>query len=192
MPAENAETAANQNRTEAEQAGAVACAASASDTDCGQALTGFLHTHRLPLVGAQVVKVKQGKRQVMLYGFTGTLQGKSDAEDNARYFINDPNALVVNRVKVDPELARTSRPIQPAQPPPEQNYESPDLQAYQQQQIRQYQQQQMNPWGGPTFGFGSGFGGGWGGGWGSGFGMGFGPSPMFPSPFYSPSPFFWP
>jgi hypothetical protein len=76
------------------------------DTGRSDALTSYLKQHRLPLVGAQVLNdPSSGKRVIVLYGFVATDFGKSDATAKARAFLNDPAAVVENRVMVDPEIA---------------------------------------------------------------------------------------
>jgi hypothetical protein len=132
------------------------------------ALTDYLHTHRLPLVGAQVMESAEGERQVVLFGFVATAFGKTDAEAKARKFLKDSDITVDNRIKIRPELlslkptapssnaavppsSETARPSSApprvpsaSSPPPE------DLQAYQNQpgmnQFPMQQQfQQQNP-----------------------------------------------
>jgi hypothetical protein len=66
-------------------------------------LTDYFKTHKLPLVGADVVDSGAG-RQVILYGFVATPYGKRDAEDKARQIFNDSRMAVVNRITVRPEL----------------------------------------------------------------------------------------
>lgn len=68
------------------------------------ALTSYLQGHRLPLVGAQVLSNSGGNREVVLYGFVATDFGKQDAANKARHYLNDPNATVLNRIAVRPEL----------------------------------------------------------------------------------------
>src|SRR5204862_5526959 len=44
-------------------------------------LTSYLQSHRLPLVGAQVLNNSSGNQQIILYGFVATDFGKQDAAD---------------------------------------------------------------------------------------------------------------
>jgi len=85
-------------------------------------LTYYLQGHRLPLVGAQVADAADGNHQVILSGFVATDHGKSDAEEKARRFLNEPNAEIDNRIVVKPELqAPPSPPLAAAAssfPPP--------------------------------------------------------------------------
>jgi hypothetical protein len=123
-------------------------------------LTHYLKTHRLPLVGAQVSRDESGHRQVLLYGFVATPFGKTDAENKARAVLNDPEIVVLNHIKIRPELLTmrtpsTSAPLPTAStpsagassagPPPPgmgsvQAYESQSAGV---QQYQQYQQQQQ-------------------------------------------------
>ena len=68
------------------------------------ALTDYLHTHRLPLVGAQVMESAEGDRLVVLFGFVATAFGKTDAEAKARKFLKEPDINFDNRIKIRPEL----------------------------------------------------------------------------------------
>src|SRR6516162_1449583 len=79
-------------------------------------LTGYLQSHRLPLVGAQVLNDSRGDQQVILYGFVASDFGKQDAADKARQYLHNPNVPVVNRIAVRPELA--SGASGSASPPP--------------------------------------------------------------------------
>ena len=79
------------------------------DSERSDALTSYLKSHRLPLVGAQVLNDSaSGHHVVVLYGFVATDFGKTDATAKARAFLNDPSAVVENRVMVDPEIASSS------------------------------------------------------------------------------------
>jgi hypothetical protein len=89
----------SQNSSPADTTGYVA------DTGASTALTDYLKHHRLPLVGAQVMRdPNNGGRTVVLYGFVGSDLGKSDAQRRAEDFINDPAVDVDNRIRVNPEL----------------------------------------------------------------------------------------
>lgn len=72
-------------------------------------LTSYLHSHRLPLVGAQVLRESDGGRRVILFGFTATDFGKQDAVTKARRFLKDREIAVSNRIKVRPELLSLNR-----------------------------------------------------------------------------------
>jgi hypothetical protein len=67
-------------------------------------LSAYLHGHRLPLVEARMVTDERGQRSVLLYGFVATEYGKRDAEDQARDFMDDPDIVITNRIRVRPEL----------------------------------------------------------------------------------------
>src|SRR5262249_12279591 len=124
------------------------------DPGASRALTDYLKSHRLPLVSAQVMQAPDGRRQVILSGFVGTNQGKTDAQGRANRFVNDPQVSVDNRIKVEPELVKSEQAAQPSEA--DQNASTGDLQqyqnqqdpdAYQQSQIYQYQNQYQGPYG---------------------------------------------
>ena len=75
------------------------------DSPQSQGLSDYLKHHSLPLVGAQVVESPSGGKQVILFGFVASDFGKTDAEQKARHYLNDPNLVVDNRIKVSGELA---------------------------------------------------------------------------------------
>ena len=125
------------------------------DASASKALTDHLKQHRLPMVGAQVVRnPTDGSRAVVLYGFVGSDLGKSDAQRQAEDYINDASVEVENRIHVNPDLL-TSRGPSSATPPdssnaPDQranaNSSMPGVQSYVDQQnqtpqVQQYQQQ---------------------------------------------------
>ncbi len=127
-----------------------------ADPDASNALTDYLKHHRLPLVGAQVLRnPNSGNRSVVLYGFVGSDFGKSDAQRQADDFINDPAVEVDNRIRVNPELltAGASSPgpaatgsANGADAQAQANASMPGVQSYVDQQnqaaqIQQYQQQ---------------------------------------------------
>src|SRR5216683_3413178 len=124
-----------------------------ADQGESQALTHYLKAHRLPLVGAQVLDGSGGKRAVVLYGFVGTDFGKSDAAAKSRRFLAGQSVLVVNRIKVRPELLASSGASRSssssAGTESEANNSSyPGADSYVQEQnsnpaIQQYQQQQQ-------------------------------------------------
>jgi hypothetical protein len=168
-----------------------------SPSQRGQALSDYLHNHRLPLVGVQYTNAADGARQVVLYGYVATKFGKSDAEKKVRAIIDDPNVAIVNRIEVRPEIASmggsgnsAESSASASQPNDLQEYQNQQaLQQYQNQQgLQQYQQQSANNWLSLMlpllgFGFGSGFGGG-----STSFGFGGSPSPYFGAP-YNPYPY---
>jgi len=127
-----------------------------ADPDASKALTDYLKHHRLPLVGAQVLRnPNDGNRSVVLYGFVGSDFGKSDAQRQADDFINDPAVEVDNRIRVNPELLAASPsgpdstatdPSNDADAQAQANASVPGVQSYvdqqnQSAQIQQYQQQ---------------------------------------------------
>ena len=75
------------------------------DNSQSTALTNYLHSRQLPLVGARVLASNGGPRQAILYGYVATPFGKADAVDKAREFLNDSGAQVDNRIKIEPDLA---------------------------------------------------------------------------------------
>jgi hypothetical protein len=126
------------------------------DPGASSALTDHLHHHRLPLVGAQVLRnPNTGARVVVLFGYVGSDFGKSDAQRQAEDFINDAAVEVDNRVHVKPELLATGRssqtPSAPSSPDmadsqADANAAMPGAQSYLDQQnqaaqVQQYQQQ---------------------------------------------------
>ncbi|MGH7905808.1 MAG: hypothetical protein ACREP6_04195, partial [Candidatus Binataceae bacterium] len=52
-------------------------------------LTDYLHSHRLPAVGAKITTAENGVRTVMLYGFVATERGYHDAELRTRHYLHD-------------------------------------------------------------------------------------------------------
>lgn len=162
------------------------------------ALTQYLKSHRLPLVGAQVLVSPSGQQQLMLYGFVATQYGKNDAEAKARRYLGAPDIGVNNQIKIEPQLAKSSSGSSSSSygssMPGVQAYENQQAQdAYQQSQIQQYQAQAQGPSAlmpllmllgsfGGSFG-GGGFGGGFG-----GYGGGYPPPGAFGYPAYPPAP----
>jgi len=182
------------------------------DNPQSTALTNYLHSHQLPLVGARVLASNGGPRQAILYGYVATPFGKADAVDRTRQWLNDSGAQVDNRIKIEPDLAAPAGNPNAATADNNPDLNNPDIQKYEQQQnqqLTQQQQQYMNqgsPFGGSgsspfsmmlpfllggSFGSGGmGFGLG-GGGPGFGFGGGGMGSPLGspnPSPYGSPYP----
>ena len=184
------------------------------DSANSAALTNQLHGSQLPLVGARVLAATGGPHQAILYGFVRTPFGKADAADKTRQWLNDPEAQIDNRIKVEPDLAATPGGSPSAPMASNSDINNPDLQTYQNQQkidnqaLNQQQQAYMNQ-GSPFSGGGlggsgilmmlpllmGGFGGGGssfsfgGGGFGSPYGSSYGSpyGPSYPSPSY-PSP----
>jgi len=107
-----------------------------------QALTDYLKTHHLPLVGAQVLAAAGGERQVILFGYVATDYGKGDAESKARRYINNSTVTVDNRIKIEPSLAK---PAFPSEPQSADAGDMSGLSDYQNQTYAdQIQQQQMS------------------------------------------------
>ncbi|MHB8384320.1 MAG: hypothetical protein ACYDC3_18495 [Candidatus Binataceae bacterium] len=187
-----------------------------------QALTDYLKTHRLPLVGAQVLVAPDGERQVILFGYVATGYGKQDAENKAHAYMKSAAVTVDNRITIQPELANAN-----AAPPAgrsgngygsgsssAQSAYDPSLgnaQQYQQQSAQDpysnyqsYQSQSSSPgmlstlgpllgmFGGSFGGGGMGMGMGMGGGSFGGFGTGYGNYGGMGYPSYPPSPGFGP
>jgi len=93
------------------------------DTDQSTRLTDYLHSHHLPLVGAQVMESRTGDQTVLLFGYTASDFGKSDAETKTRRFLKDTDITINNHIFVRPELAsmRSTSPSAAGvetQPPP--------------------------------------------------------------------------
>jgi len=117
------------------------------DTPQSTALTNYLHSRQLPLVGARVLASNGGPRQAILYGYVATPFGKADAVDKAREFLNDSGAQVDNRIKIEPDLAGPAANPNAATADNNPDLNNPDIQRYeeqQNQQLTQQQQQYMN------------------------------------------------
>jgi hypothetical protein len=118
------------------------------DSDTSTRLTDYLHSHRLPLVGAQVLNSSNG-RSVLLYGYTATDFGKHDAETKTRRFLQDSDVVINNHIRVQPELS-SMRSSAPASAPAASSAEPPppdqlgDINSYNNQQQDNAQQQYMN------------------------------------------------
>lgn len=127
-----------------------------ADPAASTALSGYLKRHRLPLVGAQVMRnPTTGARTVVLYGFVGSDFGKSDAQRKAEDYVNDPTVEVDNRIRVNPELLAAGRSTAGGNPSvaddsadaqAQAGASMPGVQSYADQQnqsaqIQQYQQQ---------------------------------------------------
>ena len=69
------------------------------------ALSAYLHKHRLPLVGAEVLQASGGQH-VVLYGFVASDRGKQDAQRRALTYIGNSSAEIDNRIAVRPEIAQ--------------------------------------------------------------------------------------
>jgi hypothetical protein len=76
------------------------------DTTASEALTNYLRQNRLPLVGAQIGTASTGARRLVLYGYVATQMGKSDAETKAVAHLGGVPPEVVNRIAIQPELAK--------------------------------------------------------------------------------------
>ena len=85
-----------------------------NDTSQSGTLTSYLQSHRLPLVGGQVLADSSGNQQVILYGFVASDFGRQDAADKARRYLHNPNVPVINRIAVRPELASGASGSAPA------------------------------------------------------------------------------
>jgi hypothetical protein len=79
-------------------------AASSAPDSTADALSSYLHDHRLPLVEARLMTDALGFRTLVLYGFVATDFGRSDAEAQSRRFLKDAEIMIDNRIKVRPEL----------------------------------------------------------------------------------------
>lgn len=119
------------------------------DSSESSALSSYLQSHRLPLVGAQVLTNDSGNRQVILYGFVATDFGKQDAADKARRYLRDPSLAVINRIAVRPQLLASGSSGSTTLPPPTIPPSSSgggnvgSMQSYENQtQARQYMQNQ--------------------------------------------------
>ena len=76
------------------------------DTGASEALTNYLRQNRLPLVGAQIGTSTTGSRRLVLYGYVATLMGKSDAESKAVAYLGTPQPEVIDRIVIQPEIAK--------------------------------------------------------------------------------------
>jgi hypothetical protein len=76
------------------------------DPAASEALTSYLRQNRLPLVGAQIGTASAGARRLVLYGYVATQIGKSDAESKAIAYLGSPSPEVVNRIVIQPEIAK--------------------------------------------------------------------------------------
>ena len=108
---------------------AIAAAQSAGvDKTASSKLTKHLHSHRLPMVGAQISNTESG-RQLLLYGFVATEFGKQDAVTKSKAYLHDPAIAVVNNIRVKPELRHLKSPPPSAEgvgamPPPRADWEN--------------------------------------------------------------------
>ena len=73
------------------------------DQTTSEAVTKYLHAHKLPMVGAQVSNAASG-RQLMLYGFVATDFGKQDAETKSKRYLHDSSIAIVNNIRVNPQI----------------------------------------------------------------------------------------
>ena len=74
------------------------------DQASSTALTKYLHRHRLPLVGAQVLRTDTGTPKVNLYGYVAADAGRNDAERKARRFLGVSGVPIANSIQVNPAL----------------------------------------------------------------------------------------
>jgi hypothetical protein len=120
------------------------------------ALTNYLHSDQLPLVGARVLTSNGGPRQAILYGYVRTPFGRADAVDKTRQWLNDSGAQIDNRIKIEPALAGNEAQ-NPSSATADNNSElnNPDIQQYQDQQRQELSQQQQYMSQGSQFGGGS-------------------------------------
>jgi len=126
------------------------------DQSTSQALTDYLTQHKLPLVGAQVLKGPSGDRAVVLYGFTGTDFGKGDAASKTRKYLQDPAVVVDNRIRVNPNLLTGNNSgaapatgsggaaVADNSPDPADNMPGADSYVQHQNDLQQYAQSQAN------------------------------------------------
>lgn len=76
------------------------------DAEASEALTNYLRQNRLPLVGAQIGSASTGARRLVLYGYVATEMGKRDAEIKALSHLGGTPPEVVNRIVIQPEIAK--------------------------------------------------------------------------------------
>jgi hypothetical protein len=76
------------------------------DATASEALTNYLRQNRLPLVGAQIGTASTGARRLVLYGYVATEMGKRDAESKALAHLGGTPPEVVNRIVIQPEIAK--------------------------------------------------------------------------------------
>ncbi len=74
------------------------------DQASSTALTGYFHRHRLPLVGAQVLRTDDGNPRVNLYGFVAAVSGRDDAEREARRFLGVADVPIADSIRVKPSI----------------------------------------------------------------------------------------
>ena len=85
------------------------------DRTASDALTAYLHKHRFPLVGGEVLQAS-GSQRVVLYGFVASDRGKQDAQSRVLRYLGKSDAQVDNRIAVRPEIAQLkSAPTKSAQ-----------------------------------------------------------------------------
>jgi hypothetical protein len=78
------------------------------DKSTSDKLTKYLHTHRLPMVGAQITNTDSG-RQLMLYGYVATDFGKDDAVTKSKKYLHDSSIPVTNNIRVNSQLKHLKR-----------------------------------------------------------------------------------
>jgi hypothetical protein len=90
--------------------GGIAAAQSGQvDQTTSTKLTKYLHSHRLPMVGAQITNTESG-RQLMLYGFVASDFGKDDAVTKSKKYLHDSTISVINNIRVNPQLKHLKGP----------------------------------------------------------------------------------
>ncbi len=88
------------------------------DQASSTALTKYLHRHRLPLVGAQVMRDEAGNPKVNLYGFVATDSGRADAERKAQRFLGVSEVPVTNSIQINPSInSQSAATAQPGSAP---------------------------------------------------------------------------
>ncbi|HUY26443.1 MAG TPA: hypothetical protein VMV27_03400 [Candidatus Binataceae bacterium] len=96
------------------------------DQASSTALTKYLHRHRLPLVGGQVLRTDSGTPKLVLYGFVATQSGRGDAERKAERYLGLTDVPVTNSIQIKPSINASgaspgSGPGAPSQPAPNSN-----------------------------------------------------------------------
>ena len=82
-------------------------------------VTHFLHNHKLPLVGAQVIDNPDGSQELHLFGYVATSFGVQDAQQKAVKYLGDKTIKVVNSIQVNPSLKNmAAAPAAPSDNPP--------------------------------------------------------------------------
>jgi len=74
------------------------------DQASSTALTKYLHRHRLPLVGGQVLRTDSGSPKLVLYGYVATESGRGDAERKAARYLGLTDVPVTNSIRFKPSI----------------------------------------------------------------------------------------